>query len=128
MSNNLSASEQIEELERQIVQLKHRSLLELKVKLAEARHTVVVLEKQIEEITGKAPASGGAEPKQRKARTSITIAQVVAAIKGGATNYKAVAGVLGCSPITVAKKIEAEGKANGIKSTGQKATFKLLVK
>ncbi len=129
MSNTLSASEQIEELERQIVQLKHRSLLELKVKLAEARHAVVVLEKQIEEISGKAPASGGAvEPKQRKARTSITIAQVVAAIKGGALNYKAVANALGCSPITVAKKIEAEGKAAGIKSTGQKATFKLSVK
>jgi len=126
MSNNLTATEQIEELERQIVQLKHRSLLELKVKLAEARHTVVVLEKQIEEISGKTPAS--AEPKQRKARTSITIAQVVAAIKGGATNYKAVANTLGCSPITVAKKIEAEGKSAGIKSTGQKATFKLLVK
>jgi len=126
MSNNPTASEQIEELERQLVQLRHRSVLELKVKLAEARHAVVMLEKQIEGITGKAPAA--TEAKQRKARTSITIAQVVAAIKEGATNYKTVAAALGCSPLTVAKKIEKEGKAVGIKSTGQKAAFKLLVK
>jgi len=126
MSNNLTATEQIEELERQLVQLKHRSLLELKVKLGEARHTVAMLEKQIEEITGKAPASP--ETKQRKSRRSITIAEVVSAIKKGATNYKAVARELDCSPITVAKKIEAEGKAAGIKSSGQKATFKLSVK
>lgn len=126
MSTTVSASEQIEELQRQIEQLRHRSLLELKVKLAEARHAVVALEKQIADITGK-PAEAS-EGKERKARTSITIAQVVAAIKGGALNYKAVAQALGCSPITVAKKIEAEGKAAGIKSTGQKATFRLQVK
>jgi len=126
MSNNLSASEQIEELQRQIEALRHRSLLELKVKLGEARHTVAVLEKQIGELTGKTPAP--AAPEKSRKRTSITIAQVVDAIKGGATNYRAVATALGCSPITVAKKIEAEGKAAGIRSSGQKASFKLFLK
>ena len=126
MSNPVSASEQIELLQQQIEQLRSRSLLELKVKLAEARHAVVSLEKQIESLTGKAPVA--TEAKTRKARTSITIEQVVEAIKGGAVNYKGVAAVLGCSPITVAKKIEAEGKAAGIKSKGQKASFQLFVK
>jgi len=127
MSNTPSASEQIELLQQQIEQLKHRSLLELKVKLAEARHNVVALEKQIEGITGKAAAAD--EPRgEKRSRKSITIEQVVEAIKGGATNYKAVANALGCSPITVTKKIQTEGKAAGIKSTGQKASFKLLVK
>ncbi len=125
MANKSSASEQIDELERQIAQLKHRSLLELRVKLAEARHAVIVLEKQIEEFTGKPPT---AEKKQRKPKVNVTIEQVVAAIKEGATNYKAVASALGCSAFIVAKKIEAEGKAAGIQSTGQKASFKLSVK
>lgn len=125
MSNSLSASEQIEELQRQIESLKHRSLLELKVKLGEARHTVVALEKQIEEITGK---SAPAPVEGVRKRTTITIQQVVAAIKEGASNYRAVANALGCSPITVAKKIELEGKAAGIKSSGQKASFKLFLK
>ena len=65
---------------------------------------------------------------ERKARTSITIDQVVAAIKAGATNYKGVALKLGCSPMTVTSKIKAQGKSAGISSTGQKAAFKLAVK
>lgn len=126
MSQTTTAKEQIEELERQIAQLRHRSVMELKVKLAEARHAVVVLEKQLEEATGKsAPA---ADVKPRRTRTSVSIEQVVAAIRGGAKNYRAVANELGCSPITVAKKVESEGKAAGIRSSGAKATFKLFVK
>ncbi len=125
MTTQTSASEQIEELQRQIEQLRHRSVQELRVKLAEARHTVVALEKQIEELTGKAATT--AAP-QKRTRTSITIEQVVGAIRNGATNYRTVANELGCSPITVAKKVETEGKAAGIRSTGAKASFKLAVK
>jgi len=99
--------------------------LELKVKLAEARALVVDLQDQIEKITGEA-VSG--KPTVRKARTSVTIAQVVEAIKGGATNYRSVAAKLGSSSATVTKKIKAEGKAAGISSTGQKAAFKLIAK
>jgi len=119
------AAEQIEDLERQIEQLKHRAVLELKVKLAEAKSLVVELQSQLEKLTGEvAPvrASG------RKPRTSVTIQQVVGAIKGGATNYRAVANKLGTSAATVAKKIKTEGKDAGVSSTGQKASFKLLVK
>jgi len=125
MSNTLSASEQIEELQRKIEQLKHQSLLELRVKLAEARGVVVALENELEKLTGKAP---GATASGRKARTSITIEDVVKAIKGGATNYKSISAKLGCSAATVTNKIKAQGKVAGITSTGQKAAFKLAVK
>jgi len=124
-TNASGATEQIENLQRQIEQLRHRAILELKVKLAEARALVVDLQDQIEKITGEA-VSG--KPTVRKARTSVTIAQVVEAIKGGATNYRSVAAKLGSSSATVTKKIKAEGKAAGISSTGQKASFKLIAK
>ena len=129
MSNSITsatgATEQIEDLQRQIEQLKHRAILELKVKLAEARALVVELQSQIKKVSGEgAPA----KPATRKARTSVTIQQVVEAIKGGATNYRAVANKLGTSAATVAKKIKTEGKAAGVSSTGQKAAFKLRVK
>ncbi len=138
MSNTTrSVTEEIQELERQLVDLKHRSLLELKVKLGEARHAVALLERQIEALVNEgseksepvtsAAGSSSAAP-QRRTRISITIEQVVEAIRGGASNYRQIANILGCSPITVAKKVEAEGKAAGIKSSGQKGSFKLFLK
>ncbi len=128
MSNSINnppgATEQIEDLQRQIEQLKHRAILELKVKLAEARALVVELQSQIEKVSGEVAT----QKPTRKARTSVTIGQVVEAIKGGATNYRAIANKLGSSAATVAKKIKTEGKAAGITSTGQKAAFTLRVK
>ncbi|HWL53288.1 MAG TPA: hypothetical protein VNQ90_12695 [Chthoniobacteraceae bacterium] len=133
-----SVTEEIEELERQLADLRHRSLLELKVKLGEARHTVALLERKIQELTqepGKTPeaaiaaAEGPQSPApQRRSRVSVTIEQVVEAIREGATNYRQIARELGCSPITVAKKVETEGKAAGIRSSGQKGSFKLFLK
>lgn len=120
-----AATEQIETLQRQIEQLKHRAILELKVKLAEARALVVDLQSQIAKMTGETAPE---KPAGRKPRTSVTIQQVVDAIRTGATNHRAIANKLGTSPATVAKKIQAEGKAAGISSVGQKASFKLLVK
>ena len=121
-------NEQIQDLQLQISRLKERSVMELRVKLAEAKGHVIALEKQIEQMTGMAPAAAAGAAKPKRTRTSISIDQVVDAIKGGAVNYKLIAAKLGCSPITVAKKIAEEGKAVGIKSTGEKAKFKLQVK
>ena len=118
-----TAEEQIYELQRQIENLKSRSTLELRVKLAEAKGQVIALEKQLEALTGNAPTTTA-----RKHRVSITIEQVVAAIREGAVNYPAIAAKLGCSPATVATKIRDEGKKAGIKSTGERANFKLGVK
>ena len=126
LTNPIAATDQIEDLQRQIEQLKHRAILELKVKLAEARALVVELQSQMEKLSGEvAPAKPATT---RKPRTSVTIQQVVEAIKGGATNYRAVANKLGTSAATVAKKIKMEGKVAGISSTGEKASFRLRVK
>lgn len=129
MSNSLnqpsSANDQIEDLQRQIEQLKHRAALELKVKLAEAKALVVDLQAQLQKLSGEAAPE---KPTTRKTRTSVTIDQVVAAIKGGATNYRTIAAQLGTSAATVTKKVKAEGKAAGITSVGQKASFKLIAK
>ena len=119
------ATQQIEDLQRQIEQLKHRAVLEFKVKLAEARALVVDLQSQIEKMTGEAVSE---KTSTRKPRTSVTIDQVVAAIKAGASNYRTVAAKLGSSTATVTKKVKAEGKAAGITSVGQKASFRLMVK
>ena len=122
----MSAQEEIKELERQIENLRTRAIMELKVKLAEARHNVVNLENKIAELSGNAPSAQTAQP--RKARVRVTIKQIVEAIQGGAINYRMVADMLGCSPSIVAQKIKAEGKRAGIKSTGKKANFVLSVK
>ena len=124
MSNASNASEQIEDLQRQIEQLKHRAILELKVKLAEARALVVSLQAQIAKLSGETAESAAAP----RARGHVTIGQIAEAIKGGATNYRSVAAKVGASAATVAKKIKEEGKSAGISSTGQKASFKLIVK
>ncbi len=122
----MNAQEQIEELERQIENLRSRAVMELKVKLAEARNRVVDLEHEIAKLSGQ--DIDGASRSQRKPRISITIKQVVEAIQGGATNYRTVAAKLGCSPANVARKIKADGKKAGIKSTGEKSSFVLSVK
>ncbi len=126
MSNTTSASEQIELLQQQIERLKERSIIELKAKLAEAKGVMIGFERELERLTGVAEAQPKA-PTKRKKRTAISIGDVVQSIKGGATNYKAVAGDLGCSPITVTKKIETEGKGAGISITGRKAALRLAV-
>jgi len=121
-----TAQEQIEEIQRQIVNLRHQAVLELKVKLADARATVAALERELAQATGStAPEQAS---KSRKARVSITMEQIVEALKAGAYNYRTVSTKLGCSTATVTSKIKAEGKNAGITSTGEKASFRLSVR
>jgi len=124
-----STLDQIEEYKKQIEQLKHRAVLEMKVKLAEARALVVQFQDQIAQYTGEiqAKASEGAK-EGKKTRVSITIEQIVEAIRGGAYNYRTVAAKLGASAQNVANKVQAEGKKAGITSVGTKASFRLLVR
>jgi len=122
----VTAQEQIEEIQRQIVNLRHQAILELKVKLADARATVAALERELAQATGSTPPEQAS--KSRKARISITIEQIVEAIKAGAYNYRSVAAKLGCSTANVTSKIKAEGKNVGITSTGEKANFRLSVR
>ena len=122
----MSAQDEIQELQRQIENLRTRAVLELKVKLAEARNTVADIEREILKMTDDSQPTQ--ERKERKPSVSITIKQVVGAIQGGATNYRTVANSLGCSTATVARKIKEEGKKAGIRGKGEKANFVLSVK
>lgn len=122
----MDTQEQIQELERQIKNLRSRAVMELKVKLVDARNRVVEIQKEIEELTGDDnPATATVI---KKPRITITVKQIVEAIRGGATNYKMVADKLGCSKSCVAKKIKEEGKKAGITSSGEKSNFVLTVK
>jgi len=98
----MNTQEQIQDLERQIVNLRSRAVMELKVKLSTARNHVAEIQKEIAKLTGGgAPDTTNAV---KKPRITITIKQIVEAIRGGATNYKTVADKLGCSKSAVAKK------------------------
>ena len=114
------------EYEGKIKALKDEASAELLVKIREKRRELQELEQQYSELTGKsiAQAAGGGK---RGNRIRISIGDVVAAIKGGATNYRKIAEQLGCSPANVANKIKDEGKAAGIKSKGKKAAFVLFI-
>ena len=122
----MDTQEQIQDLERQIKNLRGRAVMELKVKLVDARNRVVEIQKEISALTGSENSTMASVVK--KPRITITIKQVVEAIRGGATNYKMVADKLGCSKSAVAKKIKEEGKKAGITSSGEKSNFVLAVK
>ena len=122
----MNTQEQIQDLERQIENLRSRAVMELKVKLVDARNQVVEIQKEIAKLTGgDSPDTANVV---KKPRVKITIKDVVEAIRGGATNYKTVADKLGCSKSAVASKIKAEGKKAGITSSGEKSNFVLAVK
>ena len=122
----MNTKEQIQELERQIENLRSRAVMELKVKLADARNQVVEIQKEIAKLTDSNSSDTASIVKNP--RLTITIKQVVEAIRGGATNYKMVADKLGCSKSGVAKKVKEEGKKAGITSSGEKSNFVLTVK
>ncbi|XHR27646.1 MAG: hypothetical protein ACFUZC_17100 [Chthoniobacteraceae bacterium] len=122
----MNTQEQIQELERQIENLRSRAVMELEVKLSTARNHVAEIQKEIAKLTGcNDPDTTNAV---KKPRVTITIKQIVEAIRGGATNYKMVADKLGCSKSSVAKKVKEEGKKAGITSSGEKSNFVLTVK
>jgi hypothetical protein len=122
----MNTQEQIQELERQIENLRSRAVMELKVKLVDARNRVVEIQKEITKLTGGENSATANVVK--KPRITITVKQIVEAIRGGATNYKMVADKFGCSKSCVAKKIKEEGKKAGINCSGEKANFVLTVK
>jgi hypothetical protein len=124
-----TAAEKMQDLRAQLAALQDEAAGELLVTIRAKRAELATLESQYAELTGKS-LSAPIAPKRASSgtRTRITIEQVKEAIKGGATNYKKIAAVLGASPANVAAKIKAEGKAAGITSEGQKAAFKLLIK
>lgn len=111
MANNLTATQQIEELEAQIKGLRQQALDELREKLAEARRTVADLERQLAELTGK-PADAAAPAHRRTRRASVSNEQLkpmvlkAMADKGlNGLNAKEIAEAIGQDPMRVRKFI-----------------------
>jgi hypothetical protein len=122
-----SATERIAEIkanaQAEIDKLKVEALALLNAEKKNHLDRVKELDKEIEELSGKAPSS-----KASGTRKKISIEDVVASIKAGNTNYPAIARHLGASTANVAGKIKAEGKKAGITKTGERASMKLGVK
>ncbi|XHR28770.1 MAG: hypothetical protein ACFUZC_22995 [Chthoniobacteraceae bacterium] len=109
---NLSATQQIEQLEAQIRGLRQQALAELQEKLAEARRTVAELEKQLAEVTGNATEAAAAPVRRRTRRPSVTNEQLkplvlkAMAEKGlNGLNAKDIAEFVGQDPMRVRKFI-----------------------
>ena len=128
-----TASEQIEQLERQILDLKKLALLELREKLAEARQAVADLEKELAQLTGKSgeePAGGIA---RRTRRPSITDEELKPLILGamaqhGTTglNAKEIAARVGQDPLRIRKFIANTPTALKRQGAGPGTRFFLL--
>ncbi len=109
---NLSATQQIEQLEAQIRGLRQQALAELHEKLAEARRTVADLEKQLAEVTGNSTEGAAAPVRRRTRRPSVTNEQLkplvlkAMAEKGlNGLNAKDIAEFVGQDPMRVRKFI-----------------------
>ena len=122
----MDTQEQIQDLERQIKNLRGRAVMELKVKLVDARNRAIEIQKEIAKLSSIKKTDMASVVK--KPRVTITIKQVVETIRDGATNYKMVADKLDCSKSCVAKKVKEEGKKAGITCSGEKSNFVLTVK
>jgi len=110
--STFTASEQIEQLEQQILGLKKQALLELHEKLAEARKAVAHLEKELAQLTGKQeeePAMGVARRTRRPSITDEALKPLV--IKAMAQhgmnglNAKEIAARVGQDPLRIRKFI-----------------------
>lgn len=112
---NLTATQQIAELEQKIQALRQQALAELKEKLAEARRNVAELESKLAEITGKpAEAAAAAAPQRRVRRPSISdeelkpqILKAMAEKGMRGLNAKEIAEAVGQDPLRVRKFIAA---------------------
>jgi len=107
-----TASEQIEQLEQQILGLKKQALLELHEKLAEARKAVADLEKELAQLTGKLveePATGVVRRTRRPSITDEALKPLVlkAMAQHGMTglNAKEIAARVGQDPLRIRKFI-----------------------
>jgi hypothetical protein len=109
--------------------LDYNKLLAERQKLQEAIQKIDDQLDEIAEEMGISTSPAKAKPGIRKGgkRHSITIDDVVATLKSGPKNYREVASELGCSTANVRAKVQKEGKAAGIGSTGERASFKLML-
>jgi hypothetical protein len=121
-----SYEDQIAGLQTQIHRLKDRAILEIRVKIAEHRNALSGLQAELEKLQPGA-VTPGSEARQRRTYTPVTIEQIVDGIKGGASNYASLHKLLGASLATVRNRIEKEGKAAKVSSTGFGPGFRLYI-
>ena len=114
--STLTASEQIQQLERRIVELRAQALVELKEKLAQARLDVVALEKHLAELTGQPVQQGVAiVPAVRQVRRAALsdeelkpqILRAMAERGQRGLNAKDIATFIGIDPMRVRRFINA---------------------
>jgi len=126
-----TATEQIEQLERQILDLKKLALLELREKLAEARKAVADLEKELALLTGKQAEDPAAAPTARRTRRpSITddalkplIPKAMAQHGMNGLNAKDIATRVGQDPLRVRKFIASNPTALKRQGSGPGTRF-----
>jgi len=122
-----STQQEIEELKRRLESLKEQAEDELRQKLAQARHVVSDLERQLSEITGRPSASEikalAASRVPRLRRPSISdedlktqILQIMAATGPHGINAKQIATAINQTPTRVRQFVAANPKA--LKRTG----------
>lgn len=127
MATNKNPLDEIKKHEEAIAALKNDAVAALKDKRRALQSELTGIEAEISKLTGAAPG----EVKTRKSRSpsvAITIEQVVKAIKDGATNNVRIAQALGCSAAKVKATVAHGGKAAGITSTGERASFAYSLK
>ena len=107
-----TASQQIEELEQKIRELRHQAIAELKEQLAQARKNVSELESQLAQLTGEAVETAPAAPARRTRRASISdeelkpmILKAMAQYGTAGLNAKEIAGHVGQDPLRIRKFI-----------------------
>lgn len=130
MATKPTALNKIEELQKQIVQLKDEAVNEVKQKLAEARRTVAALEDELSSLTGKPAAS---ETRTRRTRRpSISdealqpqVLKVMAQHGKEGLNAKQLAEKLNQDALRVRKFIKENGKVLKRQGSGPGTKFYL---
>ena len=120
--------EEIKKHQEAIAALTNEAVSALKEKRKALLAEVAEVDAQLEKLTG---SSASVAPKARKPRSpsvDVSIEQVVKAIKDGKTNNAQISKALGCSPAKVKAVVSDSGKAAGITSSGERASFAYSLK
>ena len=126
-----TASEQIEQLERQILDLKKQALVELREKLTEARKAVADLEKELAQLTGKpAEEPAAAITARRTRRPSVSdddlkpmVLKIMAQHGMNGLNAKEIATRVGQDPLRIRKFIASNPTALKRQGSGPGTRF-----
>ena len=120
--------DEIKKHEEAIAALKGEAVNALREKRKALQAELAAVEADIQKLNGTETSGGKKTRKTRSPSVDITIDQVVKEIKAGKTNNAQISRSLGCSPAKVKTAVAQDGKAAGITSTGERASFAYQVK